>query len=103
MKQQIIELPICCTCLTNHSDDKTGYCINGHDDWVEIGDFNGASLSELNALSGKGGFYPDYISQHKLLKRLARKMKITFSQLKQYNVKSINPCPKHHNKKQKKG
>lgn len=30
--------PICITCGTVKEDDTTGFCINGHDDWLESND-----------------------------------------------------------------
>ena len=39
MKEKIKEkYCICATCGTMYSDHETSFCINGHDDWLEIDD-----------------------------------------------------------------
>jgi hypothetical protein len=29
---------LCCTCGTRTQDQESGFCINGHDDWLQWGD-----------------------------------------------------------------
>jgi hypothetical protein len=38
-KPETMPQAICGTCGTKETDQDNGYCINGHDNWVELRDF----------------------------------------------------------------
>lgn len=35
MNKDLFFIPVCTMCGTRSQDEKTGFCINGHDSWLE--------------------------------------------------------------------
>lgn len=63
---------MCGTCLTHKEDNVTGYCINGHDNWVEPMDVEYFILDRTNK---------DYPHINPMFKTLARKLKLKIAEL----------------------
>lgn len=83
MKQKGIQLtlPVCCTCLSTSSDNVTSYCINGHDDWLEERDFQAMPYIDRTDYPDKN-VYPEWMTQIEVLKRFAKRRKVSLSSLK---------------------
>lgn len=95
-KTPVLILPMCCTCLTNESNGNNGYCINGHDDWVEERDL--ANLDKMLLPQSKidimfknmnDGNSPDWVLLKPWIKKFAKNLGTNLKGLLNYEFKTV--------------